>query len=406
MSGSPLGPGSPHPASNTVFETGVDTASVIRDGRWVPRGEPFVKLFPRGLEVCDRVGDAAFCTLLAVALVTRLDSRGRLVCELTAEEIARLRGVNRSTVANHLSRLSREGFLVHERDKGPRGTFVGGRYIVQPSAGIDRFGALAGEPLSEKQTQATASPLSREPDAGRADSAEGAASACTEPVSVSPTVAETDPGSARQPLQDAVLLHAEDVDELASQLERAGIANPIARRLVNDHEPELLRRQLRWHRERLRRGAVANPAGLLVSAIRENWERPPGAEAQSVAGARRGGGAADDPAADVGVHEELQARPGSRDAESRDRGDEAWAALGGQEQERRIERAAAKLARELSESPFLRELLPGGTSRPAWLSVQAETLARSELERELETSTTDRSASLPAPTRVRRQASG
>ena len=123
-----------------VIAFGQEVGRVLSDGRVVGRAEPFAKVFPSSRDVKRVVGPTAWVILEDVALDARLDSEGRLVAETNVRRIAANLGLSRNTVAKHLARLREHGFVLHEEVRaGTDGRFDTARYVLDPSAAVERF---------------------------------------------------------------------------------------------------------------------------------------------------------------------------------------------------------------------------------------------------------------------------
>lgn len=123
-----------------VVTFGQEVGRVLSDGRVIGRAEPFAKVFPSSRGVKRAVGPTAWVILEDIALDAHLDGEGRLVASTNVRRIARNLGVSRNTVAKHLGRLREHGFVLHEEVRaGADGRFSTARYVLDPSAAVERF---------------------------------------------------------------------------------------------------------------------------------------------------------------------------------------------------------------------------------------------------------------------------
>ncbi|WP_052665360.1 helix-turn-helix domain-containing protein [Nitriliruptor alkaliphilus] len=135
-----------------VVSFGQEVGRVLSDGKVVGRAEPFAKVFPSSRAVKRAVGPTAWVILEDIALDAHLDGEGRLVASTNVRRIARNLGVSRNTVAKHLGRLREHGFVLHEEVRaGADGRFSTARYVLDPSAAVERF---THSPGADQETEA------------------------------------------------------------------------------------------------------------------------------------------------------------------------------------------------------------------------------------------------------------
>jgi len=123
-----------------VMAFGQEIGRALSDGRIVGRAEPFAKAFPSSRAVKRAVGLMAWGVLETSPSTRNLDCRGRLVAETSVRQIAAHLGLGKNTVNRHLTTLRKYGFVLHEerRDDGS-GRYEQSRYVLDPSACIERF---------------------------------------------------------------------------------------------------------------------------------------------------------------------------------------------------------------------------------------------------------------------------
>jgi len=147
-----------------VVAFGREVGRVLSDGRIVGRAEPFAKVFASSRQVKRAVGATAWVILEDIALDATIDEQGRLVADTSVRHIAANLGLNKSTVARHLSRLRDHGFVLHEEARDDAsGRWHAACYVLDPSACVERF---THTPAAEQ------SPLP--PAAAHADPVDGA----------------------------------------------------------------------------------------------------------------------------------------------------------------------------------------------------------------------------------------
>ncbi len=82
----------------------------------------------------------AWAILEDIALDAHLNDHGRLVATTNVRRIADNLGVSKNTVATHLARLRDAGFVLHEEgDHDDTGRYTVSRYVLDPSACVERF---------------------------------------------------------------------------------------------------------------------------------------------------------------------------------------------------------------------------------------------------------------------------
>jgi hypothetical protein len=138
-----LRPADPQPHSlqaRDVVAFGQEFGRVLSDGRIIGRAEPFAKVFPSSRAVKRSVGAIAWVILEDIALDARIDEAGRLVAETNVRRLAKNLGLATNTVTKHLGRLRDHGFVLHEehREAGS-GMYAASRYVLDPSACLERF---------------------------------------------------------------------------------------------------------------------------------------------------------------------------------------------------------------------------------------------------------------------------
>ncbi|MFP4635482.1 MAG: winged helix-turn-helix domain-containing protein, partial [Nitriliruptoraceae bacterium] len=134
-------PPEPEPQqARDVVAFGQEIGRALSDGRIVGRAEPFAKVFPSSRPVKRVVGVTAWVILEDIALDASLDAEGRLVAGTSVRRIAANLGLAKNTVSRHLARLREHGFVLHEEVREPTaGRFETARYVLDPSAALERF---------------------------------------------------------------------------------------------------------------------------------------------------------------------------------------------------------------------------------------------------------------------------
>ena len=152
-----------------VMAFGQETGRVLSDGRIVGRAEPFAKVFASSRLVKQAVGLTAWGILEDIALDATLDVEGRLVAETSARRIADNLGLNKETVTRHLGRLREFGFVLHEevRHHGS-GRWETARYVLDPSACMERFTTTPGSRRNRSSGPCTEKPDTVKPVYGKA----------------------------------------------------------------------------------------------------------------------------------------------------------------------------------------------------------------------------------------------
>jgi predicted transcriptional regulator len=243
-----------------VMAFGQETGRVLSDGRIIGRSEPFAKVFQSSRLVKQAVGLTAWGILEDIALDAILDAEGRLVAETSARRIADNLGINKETVTRHLARLRDYGFVLHEevRHRGS-GRYDTARYVLDPSACLERF---------------TTTPPRRQ----------GARSApCTEnPVTVKPVSGKAGHGrtghgeSVHQ--EQAVAVPQEQQQQKAppAELIQLGVDEATASTLAAAHSPARIHEVAQAAAKRARQ----NPAGWAIRALQGGWDVAGTARAQ------------------------------------------------------------------------------------------------------------------------------
>ncbi len=227
-----------------VMAFGQELGRVLSDGRIVGRAEPFAKVFPSSRVVKRAVGLGAWGVLEDIALDARLDDQGRLVSETSVRRIAANLGLNKDTVTNHLARLRDHGFVLHEeRRDGASGRYEQSRYVLDPSACVERF-TTSPPPCP---TNPDTVPASENTGHGR--------------------TGHREPGRKEQEAAAAV---GEQQQHAAEPLTDVGVTPEVARRLAAVHSPERIHAALASAGARAQR----NPAGWVVRALDAGWPLP------------------------------------------------------------------------------------------------------------------------------------
>lgn len=308
-----------------VMAFGQEVGRVLSDGRIVGRTEPFAKVFPSSRVVKRAVGLAAWAVLEDIALDARLDEAGRLVAETNVRRIAANLGLNKDTVTKHLRALREHGFVLQEETRsGGSGRYETARYVLDPSACLERF--------THTPPDVPAGPA--EPCPGPSDTV-----APRGAVSEDTGHGGTGHGDAGQLCRDVDVVEEQQPvgghdDDLAGRLAELGVAGHVAADLLRRYPPGQVRdaatvaaaRQLR------------RPAAWLVAALRDDWDlSAPLAEIRA-AEARREREAAR--AAEAARRQELDAAARARSA--------GWAAaISGALDDRPLALAIARVARPM-----------------------------------------------------------
>ena len=245
-----------------VMAFGQEVGRVLSDGRIVGRAEPYAKVFASSRAVKRAVGLTAWAVLEDIALDARLDDGGRLVAETNVRRIAANLGIGKNAVSRHLANLRDYGFVLHEELRDTySGRYEVSRYVLDPSACIERFTHTPSSAQPRPQNRDTGQPSSPRPQKG--DTGHGTVSPSTghreEGQNNKRTAVEKD--DKQQPRADAG-------SDLAQRLTAVGVDAAVAQGLVADHPADLVAAALRAARRR----GVRHPAGLVVSALREGWD--------------------------------------------------------------------------------------------------------------------------------------
>lgn len=249
---------------------------MLSDGRIVGRAEPFAKVFASSRQVKRAVGVIAWAILEDIALDARLDVEGRLVAETNVRSIADNLGMSKNTVAKHLTRLRDHGFVLHEEHRANHsGLYTSSRYVLDPSACLERFTHTPTDP-------AVVSPVEAPRSTDRAESAtEEVVGPCTNSWdtvdgTVSQSVGHRELGHNNK---DVVVPQEEEQQQPAAEpgeplpdaLTALGIPPAKAMRLVAEHDPGRIRQVLACVTD----DHVRNPAGWVVAALTRSWEVSP-----------------------------------------------------------------------------------------------------------------------------------
>lgn len=227
---------------------GHESGRVLSDGHIVGRGEPYIKVFEGSRLVKRSVGAVAWAVLEDIGLDARLDDRGRLVAETNIRRIAENLNISKNTVVEHLGRLKQFGFVLREeRKRQGRGRYSASRYVLDPSACIERFTVTPLPRASQRP------PRRKSWDVDAASQSTGT-------------------GGLGRKTKDVVDVQNNNADDdLTTRLVGAGVAPAVAKRLTGEFPAGLIERQL----DALPHRPARNPAGVLVSSIRGDWPMPP-----------------------------------------------------------------------------------------------------------------------------------
>lgn len=255
-----------------VMTFGQEVGRVLSDGRIVGRAEPFAKVFPSSRAVKRAVGLLAWGVLEDIALDARLDDSGRLVAETNVRRIAANVGLSKTTVQKHLATLRDYGFVFHEElREAASGRYEQVRYVIDPSACIERFTTARGPRTRPAGGGAVAREDARGPMDGRV------------PVSGTRSVSQfTGHGDLVQQTEEQEAVVAQQRQQpraaaaggrrprqdLVAALTAAGVARGVAAGLVGEQPAERIRDAL----EALGGKRLRNPAGWLVRAIAGAWD--------------------------------------------------------------------------------------------------------------------------------------
>ena len=133
-------PGAGAVTAGDVVAVGHEIGRMRTDGTIIGRAEPYAKVFPSSRHVKRAVGVMAWAILEDIALDAHIDQAGRLVATTNVRRIADNLGVSKNTVATHLCRLRDAGFVLHEEgDHDDTGRYTVSRYVLDPSACVERF---------------------------------------------------------------------------------------------------------------------------------------------------------------------------------------------------------------------------------------------------------------------------
>ncbi len=175
-----------------------------------------------------------------IALDAQLDGDGRLVAETSVRAIAAHLALSKNTVTKHLARLREYGFVLHEerRDDGS-GRWETCRYVLDPSACVERFTATPKPPCPKNWDTATVSQSTGHRDLGRKE-------------------------------QEVVVAVAEEQQQppAVARLTALGVAGDIAAELAARHPAADIERVVAAASRR----DLRSPAGWVVRALREGWD--------------------------------------------------------------------------------------------------------------------------------------
>ena len=254
----------PRLQARDVVAFGHEVGRVLSDGRIIGRAEPFAKVFASSRHVKRAVGATAWVILEDIALDAAIDDHGRLVADTSVRQIAANLGLNKTTVTRHVARPRDHGFVLHEETRDDAsGRWDASRYVLDPSACVERFTHTPPE-----QLRATSSVERDEP----IDRADGTVSAFT------------GHGRTGHGETDRLRMHRHAVEEqqhaasgdddahtvavLTRRLRAAGVATTIADDLVARFPAERILDAL----DVLPARRCSNAAGWLVAAISDGWQ--------------------------------------------------------------------------------------------------------------------------------------
>ena len=250
--------------ASDVMAFGQEIGRVLSDGRIVGRAEPYAKVFASSRAVKRAVGLTAWAVLEDIALDARLDQQGRLVAETNVRRIAGNLGLGKNAVSRHLAKLRDFGFVLHEemRDAGS-GRYDVSRYVLDPSACIERFTHTPGNTSTTATTRTSTNGGPHGPRPLGRDTGRGA---------VSPSAGHREQGQKNKRTAVAEEQHllpgASGSQELPRRLTELGVDAGLAEQLAADHPADLVEAALH---AASRRGA-RSPAGFVVSALRQGWD--------------------------------------------------------------------------------------------------------------------------------------
>lgn len=265
-----------------VMAFGQEIGRVLSDGRVVGRAEPFAKVFPSSRAVKRAVGLVAWAILEDIALDARLDDLGRLVSETNVRRIAANLGISKNTVTHHLGTLREYGFVLREelRD-GASGRYEVSRYVLDPSACIERFTVTPRGPEGGPGGERGPAREEREASVGVAAHEGSVRPPCPKNGDAGSVSQVTGPGELGQLCRDVDVVQEDQQargdqqarasvggDGLAGQLAELGVAGHVVADLLD-----------RYPAARVCDAAVVaagrrlrNPAAWLVAALRDNWD--------------------------------------------------------------------------------------------------------------------------------------
>lgn len=256
---------------------GQEVGRVLSDGTIVGRAEPFAKVFPSSRAVKRRVGVTAWAILEDIALDARIDDHGRLVAETNVRRIADNLGVSKNTVAKHLGVLREHGFTIREEAREGTGEWGGSRYVLDPSACLERFthtpSRAEDEPSDSGSDEDGADEENDAAEPPEAGSGPCTSSWDTVDPAVSQSTGHRDLGHKQEHAvggeeQQQIDLDRAEVRELLGRLTSLGVDDDCAGRLVVEHPARQIEDALTVVGNR----DADNPAGWLVAAIRRGWD--------------------------------------------------------------------------------------------------------------------------------------
>ena len=155
--------------ASDALSFGQEFGRVLSDGRIVGRAEPYAKVFPSSRAVKRAVGAAAWSILEDIALDASLDAEGRLVAETNVRRIAANLALSKNTVTKHLAKLRDFGFVLHEEIRADRsGRWGTARYVLDPSACLERFTVTPAADRADLEAQQSPAASTPEVPGGQA----------------------------------------------------------------------------------------------------------------------------------------------------------------------------------------------------------------------------------------------
>jgi DNA-binding transcriptional ArsR family regulator len=269
-----------------VVTFGQEVGRVLSDGKVVGRAEPFAKVFPSSRSVKRAVGPTAWVILEDIALDAHLDGEGRLVASTNVRRIARNLGVSRNTVAKHLGRLREHGFVLHEEVRaGANGRFSTARYVLDPSAAVERFTHSPGADHENEapwhgscdtDPEPCRSSRDADPRHGSCDTGQDGHRRSSSPASQSSRHGDLGHNRDSAAVGEQQQQSGDDFgevappgdEELLARLTGLNIDGVTAEALVADHPAVQIRDAL----DAVSGTDARKPAGWVVAAVRNGWD--------------------------------------------------------------------------------------------------------------------------------------